>query len=106
VWVQPVQAMVETSNFKGTLLDHQQRGVGWMLEMHAQGVGHVLADEVGLGRTVSHLDDQQALIVQTQSFVWSATAAVTSMVTAYECHFDFWCGSVNPTVNILAGCCV
>jgi len=63
--VQPIQPMVETSKFKGTLLEHQQKGVKWALDMHAQGVGQVLGDEPGLGRTVNHPDQGCMLLAIT-----------------------------------------
>jgi SNF2 family DNA or RNA helicase len=45
--------MMEAPTFKGMLLDHQRKGIKWMLDMEAKGLGQILADGPGLGKSVS-----------------------------------------------------
>ena len=45
--------MADTCKFKGTLLEHQQESIDWALNMHDEGLGHILGDSKGMGRTVS-----------------------------------------------------
>jgi hypothetical protein len=50
-----VSALLSRSDFRGSLRDYQQDGVGWLLRLRRAGVGALLADEMGLGKTVQTL---------------------------------------------------
>ncbi len=42
-------------DFQGTLRPYQERGLGWLVQMAALGLGACLADDMGLGKTIQLL---------------------------------------------------
>src|SRR5204862_6928516 len=45
-------AREEPAGFVGSLRHYQKRGLGWLSELAARGLGACLADDMGLGKTV------------------------------------------------------
>uniref|UniRef100_A0A182NPB6 Helicase ATP-binding domain-containing protein n=1 Tax=Anopheles dirus TaxID=7168 RepID=A0A182NPB6_9DIPT len=53
---EPADVFTESPPFiKGTMREHQVRGLNWLVSMHSNNLNGILADEMGLGKTIQSL---------------------------------------------------
>ena len=87
----PEVLAVETSRSGLQLLDHQRKGVRWLLEAWSQARNVMLADEMGLGKTIQAIAFIKELMVTfgiTRPFLVSVPL---STIENWRREFQIWC---------------
>ena len=84
-------------SFQGTLLPHQQKGVDWLTFLHAKGFSGLLADAMGLGKTVQVL----AFFSQLRTNLPILIVAPSSLL--FHWRFEIERFLLGATVEIYAG---
>ena len=87
----PVTLAVEKANSNLRLLDHQKKGVHWLLEAWRQSRNVMLADEMGLGKTIqtiAFIKELMAVHKITRPFLISVPL---STIENWRREFKLWC---------------
>ncbi len=83
------------ADFKGTLREYQQKGLGWLSTMKSLGLGACLADDMGLGKTIqviallNHIrtvKEEKTLLIVPASLIGNWTAEIDRFAPCLPYH--------------------
>jgi len=82
---------------EGELRDYQLAGVTWLISLYQNGLNGILADQMGLGKTVSHT---RLLLLMMMVLMMVPNAHSAASLAPASCH------CVCPVVESSHACCL
>jgi helicase SWR1 len=83
---------------KGTLREYQQKGLDWLINLYEQNLNGILADQMGLGKTIQTISLLAYLACEKEQWGPSLVIVPTSVLLNWEMELKKWC----PALKVLS----